>query len=410
MKIRFKHQPYQADAVAAVVDCFEGQPYNSGFKYTVDPGKATGRLMLEDDEGIRNYPLQLSESALLHNIQKVQQDQNLPIDSKLIKTPVCGVNLDVEMETGTGKTYVYTKTIFELHKRYGWSKFIIVVPSIAIREGVAKSFEMTREHFLEDYGIQPRVFIYDSKSPQNIKSFSTDGGIQVMIINVQAFNSRSKDAKRIYHELDEFESRRPIDLIKANNPILILDEPQKMEGATTVAKLKEFNPLMILRYSATHKTKHNRVYRLDAIDAYNQKLVKKITVKGIEAKHLGGTSAYLYLQDIEISKERPPIARLELEMGQKSGIKRIVRKVSKGDSLYTLSNELEQYKGLMVTDLTDTTLELSDGTKLGIGDVVGDVNDTLLRRIQIREAIRSHLHKEKELFCQEYLRHLHPQA
>ena len=398
MKIRFKHQEYQADAVAAVVDCFEGQPYHKGFEYLIDPGRFKGQQTMEyDDEGIRNYGLQLSDDALLHNIRKVQQRQGLPVDSKLVKKSVCGVNLDVEMETGTGKTYVYTKTIFELHKRYGWSKFIIVVPSIAIREGVAKSFEMTRDHFLEEYGLQARTFIYDSKSPQNIKSFSTDGGIWVMIINFQAFNARGKDARRIYEELDEFESRRPIDLIKANHPILILDEPQKM-GKKTLESLKEFNPLMILRYSATHKTKHNRVYRLDAIDAYNRKLVKKITVKGIEAKHLGGTSAYLYLQDIEISKERPPAARVELEIKQKSGIKRIVRKVEKGRSLYDLSNELEQYKGLTVTDLSDTSLELSDGTKLYIGDVVGDVNEALLRRIQIREAIRSHLNKERELY------------
>jgi len=400
MKIRFKHQQYQADAVAAVVDCFEGQPYHSGFRYLVDPGKAKGQQTMNyEDEGIRNFTLQLSDEALLHNIQKVQRAQNLPIDKKLVKSPICGVNLDVEMETGTGKTYVYTKTIFELHKRYGWSKFIIVVPSIAIREGVAKSFELTREHFLEDYKTQARTFIYDSKSPQNIKSFSTDGGIQVMIINVQAFNARGKDARRIYEELDEFESRRPIDLIKANHPILILDEPQKMEGKKTLESLKEFNPLMILRYSATHKTRHNRVYRLDAIDAYNQKLVKKITVKGIEAKHMGGTSPYLYLQDIEISKERPPIARLELEIRQKSGIKRIVRKVEKGRNLYELSGELEQYRGLTVTDLDAVSLELSDGTKFYIGDVVGDVNEALLRRIQIREAIRSHLNKEKELYA-----------
>lgn len=397
MKIRFKHQQYQLDAVKAVVDCFASQPYSSGFRYTIDPGKGSSNLF-EEYEGIRNYPIKLGEDEILRNIQKVQKSQNLPPDSKLIKTPICNINLDVEMETGTGKTYVYTRTIFELHKRYGWSKFIIVVPSIAIREGVAKSFEMTKEHFLEDYGIQAKTFIYDSKSPQNIKSFSIDGGIQVMIINIQAFNARGKDARRIYEELDEFESRRPIDLIKANNPILILDEPQKMEGKKTLESLKEFNPLMILRYSATHKTKHNRVYRLDAIDAYNQKLVKKITVKGIEAKNIGGLSPYIYLQDIEISKSHPPIAKIEMEIKQKNGIKRQIRRVERGSNLFELSNELQEYKGLIVTDIDHISIELSNGKRLNISDVVGDVDELILRRIQIREAIRSHIKRERELF------------
>jgi type II secretory ATPase GspE/PulE/Tfp pilus assembly ATPase PilB-like protein len=161
--------------------------------------------------------------------------------------------------------------MFELNRDYGWSKFIVVVPSIAIREGVLKSFEIMAEHFLETYGKKARHFVYNSKQLHNLESFSSDAGINVMIINVQAFNARGEDARRIYLELDDFQSRRPIDVIKKNRPIMILDEPQKMEGKATTEKLAEFDPLMILRYSATHKTEHNKVYRLDAIDAYNQK-------------------------------------------------------------------------------------------------------------------------------------------
>ncbi|WP_201353171.1 type III restriction-modification system endonuclease [Hydrogenimonas urashimensis] len=411
MKIRFKHQLYQAEAVASVIDCFEGQPRREGVAYRVDPGRTVtikGQQRIVYDEeietGFKNHPIELSDSQLLHNIQAVQRRQNLPMDGKLVKTSVSPVNLDVEMETGTGKTYVYTKTIFELYKRYGWSKFIIVVPSVAIREGVAQSFDLTREHFLEEYGLQARHFIYDSKSPQNIKSFSTDGGIQVMIINVQAFNAesnaRSKDARRIYMELDEFESRRPIDLIKANRPILILDEPQKMEGKKTVAKLKEFDPLMILRYSATHKTRHNLVHRLDALDAYNKKLVKKIAVKGISVKGLSGTQGYLYLQSIEVAKGRAPVARMEMEIRQKGGIKRVLRRLERGDNLFELSGELEQYRGYVVSeiDALRNSVELTNGVTLSAGEAVGHVDEAMLRRIQIREAIDSHLQKEKELY------------
>src|SRR5690606_35190629 len=216
-------------------------------------------------------------------------------------------SLDVEMETGTGKTYVYIKTIFELNKKYGWNKFIIVVPSIAIREGVKKSFEITQEHFMEHYGKKARFFIYNSKNLTDIDNFSASAGINVMIINIQAFNTtmkeggRSKEARRIYEKLDEFGSRRPIDVIKANRPILILDEPQKMGGEKTQKALANFNPLFCLNYSATHTQQHNLVYVLDAVDAYNERLVKKIEVKGFELKNLRGTDKYLFLDNIIIS-------------------------------------------------------------------------------------------------------------
>jgi len=340
----------------------------------------------------------------LENITQVQHQQNLPQSSELVKTKVSRVNLDIEMETGTGKTYCYIKTIFELNKQYGWSKFIIVVPSIAIREGVAKSLEITAEHFLETYHKKARFFIYNSKQLHHLESFSSDAGINVMVINVQAFAARGADNRRIYDVLDDFQSRRPIDVISANRPILILDEPQKMEGAATLKSLEEFKALMVLRYSATHKTTHNKIHRLDALDAYNQKLVKKIAVRGISVKGLAGTNAYLYLQSIEISS-KAPVARVEFEQKLKSGeIKRVVRKLSKGDNLFSdgFSNELDQYRGYVVADInanTDT-LSFTNGVELKAGDAYGDVNEAALRRIQIREAIKAHFDKEQALFQQ----------
>jgi type III restriction enzyme len=407
MKLKFKKQQYQTYAVDSVVDCFAGQPKSEGIHYRIDPGKgAVGvpeQRNLHEEAGFKNEDIALSPTALLENIHKVQQRQNLPLSTALVSNKVCQINLDVEMETGTGKTYCYIKTMFELNQRFGWSKFIVVVPSIAIREGVYKSLEITAEHFLQDYGKRARFFIYNSKQLHNLESLSSDAGINVMVINVQAFNATGKDARRIYEELDDFQSRRPIDVIKANRPIMILDEPQKMEGAKTLDSLKEFNPLMILRYSATHKTTHNKIHRLDALDAYNQKLVKKISVRGISVKGLSGTNAYLYLESIEVSTSKPPIARIEIEIKRKNGdIKREVRKLGKGDNLYDISEKLDQYRGFVIADinaLTDTVL-FTNGIEVQAGEATGNVDEIVLRRIQIREAVKAHFEKEQVLFHQ----------
>ncbi|MBL0946268.1 MAG: DEAD/DEAH box helicase family protein [Hydrogenophaga sp.] len=409
MKLKFKTQTYQSAAVQAVVDCFKGQPPASAeaITYRIDPGQAKkGTEDLFSESGFKNADLALTDLALLDNIQQVQRGQNLPVSDTLVKTKVARINLDVEMETGTGKTYCYIKTIFELNRRYGWSKFIIVVPSIAIREGVAKSLEITAEHFLETYQKKARFFIYNSKQLHHLESFSSDAGINVMVINVQAFAARGADNRRIYEVLDDFQSRRPIDVISANRPILILDEPQKMEGAQTLKSLEEFKALMVLRYSATHKTTHNKIHRLDALDAYNQKLVKKIAVRGIAVKGLAGTAGYLYLQSIEISSKKPPEARVEFEQKLAGGnIKRVVRKLSKGDNLFSdgFSNGLDQYRdGFVVSDInanTDT-LSFTNGLQLTVGDATGDVTEAALRRIQIREAIKAHFDKEQALFQQ----------
>ena len=421
MKLKFKTQAYQTAAVQAVVDCFKGQvPHHGGVRYRLDPGSqkaapaspqaalaleaASPEAAAEREAAFRNADFTLSETSLLDNIRAVQHGQNLPVSAALVKTKVAKVNLDIEMETGTGKTYCYIKTIFELNKQYGWSKFIIVVPSIAIREGVAKSLEITAEHFLETYHKKARFFIYNSKQLHHLESFSSDAGINVMVINVQAFAARGAENRRIYDVLDDFQSRKPIDVISANRPILILDEPQKMEGAATLNSLEEFKALMVLRYSATHKTTHNKIHRLDALDAYNQKLVKKIAVRGIAVKGLAGTAGYLYLQSIEISSKRPPEARVEFEQKLAGGnIKRVVRKLSKGDNLFDMSNGLDQYRdGFVVADVNanSDTLSFTNGVELTVGDATGDVTEAALRRIQIREAIKAHFDKEQALYQQ----------
>jgi type III restriction enzyme len=405
MKLKFKKQVYQTHAVEAVADCFAGQPRREGLNYRLDPGRAvdaSGQAVAAlESAGFKNADLALTPGQMLENIHAVQRRQNLPLSAALVKTKVCDINLDVEMETGTGKTYCYVKSMFELNARYGWSKFIVVVPSIAIREGVFKSLEITAEHFLDEYKKRARFFIYNSKQLHNLESFSSDAGINVMVINVQAFNATGKDARRIYEELDDFQSRRPIDVISANRPILFLDEPQKMEGGKTLDSLANFKPLAVLRYSATHKTTHNKIHRLDALDAYNQKLVKKIAVRGISVKGLTGTNAYLYLESIEVSKSAP-VARVELEIKQNNGIKRVLRKLSRNDNLFDLSGDLEQYRGFVVSDINALTnaVTFTNGHALVAGEATGDVGESALRRIQIREAVKAHFEKEQALFAQ----------
>lgn len=409
LKFKFKVQPYQTSAVESVVDCFSGQMNTSGINYRITPGinkklQAQGQTLPGTDIekiGFKNADISLSEQQILKSIRDVQRRQNLPLSDKLVSSAGCKINLDVEMETGTGKTYCYIKTFFELNKRYGWSKFIVVVPSIAIREGVLKALETTAEHFFESYCKKIRFFAYNSKQLHHLESFSSDAGINVMVINIQAFNAAGKDNRRIYEELDDFQSRKPIDVIAGNHPILILDEPQKMEGKKTLEALAKFRPLMILRYSATHRTTHNKIHRLDALDAYNQKLVKKIAVRGIAVKGLAGTNAYLYLESIEISK-KAPVARIEMEVRQGGGIKRIVKRLERGKDLFVESNELDQYRGFVIAqiDANKDTVEFTNGHVLSAGDATGDITEMAIRRIQIREAIRAHLEKEQVLFAQ----------
>ncbi len=408
MKFQFKIQGYQTEAVEDTMNVFRGQPKRDPKHYRRDVGKiAKGTLFLEDEEaGYRNADVELDKKQLLANIREMQV-RNQIVPSTTLASGHGVVNLDVEMETGTGKTYVYIKTMFELNKQYGWSKFIIVVPSIAIREGVAKSFRMLEDHFMEHYGKKARWFVYNSSNLNQLDQFSQDSGISVMIINTQAFaaslkeGGRSKESRIIYSQRDEFGSRRPIDVIAANRPIIIMDEPQKMEGAATQSALAKFNPLFVLNYSATHKTRHDTIYALDAYDAYREQLVKRIHVQGFEVKNLKGTSGYMYIDGMVLSPKRPPEVRIELECKRADGsIRREVKKFATGDSLFAASG-LAQYEDYVISEINPRGrgyVSFLNGTTIYCGDVVGDTNEDAMQRVQIRQTIIAHLTKEKELF------------
>ncbi len=467
MKFNFKIQQYQTDAVDAVVKVFNGQGFHDKISYVRDLGEmkfADTQMAWEvtdeelkdydpiNDYGYKNQLVELSDEQLLKNIQTLQSQNNIKISNSLVNN-LGRCSLDIEMETGTGKTYVYIKTMFELNKKYGWSKFIVVVPSIAIREGVKKSFEITADHFMEYYGKKARFFVYNSSNLNQLDNFSSSSGINVMIINTQAFaaslkeggrskesriiyskrdefnlnqldnfssssginvmiintqafaaslkeGGRSKESRIIYSKRDEFCSRRPIDVIKANRPIIILDEPQKMGGNVTQKALKNFNPLFCLNYSATHAKQHNLIYVLDALDAFNKKLVKKIEVKGFEVKNFRGTDSYLYLEQIVLSSKKPPMAKIELEIRYNKSINRETRILGVGDDLYYVSQEMEQYKGYTISEIDPLrgTVTFTNGEEIKAGSVIGDVSEKDMRRIQIRETILSHFEKEEKLF------------
>lgn len=419
MKLQYKKQQFQIDAIEAVTSIFEGQPRQNSMSYMMDKGNEKN-VTLDIVNGFKNAAISLSENDLLHNIQSAQKKNGIPTDNQLMKMDIGGkdkntgvdnsqesLTLTVEMETGTGKTYTYIKTMLELHKQYGWSKFIIVVPSIAIREGISKTFESTSEHFKQDYGIGIRHFIYNSSQLDKIEAFASDAGINVMIVNTQAFNARGADARRIDMVLDQFRGRRPIDVIAATNPIMIIDEPQSVLGNGSKAELNatrvglaKFNPLFFINYSATHRDNYNMVYRLDAVDAYQKNLVKKIAVKGIEISGSNASSGYLYLEAI---KEKPTLkARIQFEKLSATG--NVVKKsklLDKGDNIYPISGEIESYNsGFVISEINavDQFVEFTNGLKLSVGEVVGDTSDEDLRRIQIRETIQTHLAKEGSLF------------
>lgn len=408
MKFKFKIQQYQTEAVENTVNVFAGQPAQQGQKgYRIDLGKRAQTIAFEgEDSGYSNGEIVLKNEQILDNIRDIQVAQLIQPSTSLAKGQG-RVSLDIEMETGTGKTYVYIKTMFELNRRYGWCKFIVVVPSIAIREGVAKSFSMLEDHFMELYGKKARWFVYNSSNLQQLDQFSQDSGISVMIINTQAFaasmkeGAKNKESRIIYSKRDEFASRRPIDVIAANRPIIIMDEPQKMEGEATQTALKKFNPLFTLNYSATHKTKHDTIYALDAYDAYKERLVKRIQVQGFEIKNLRGTNHYLYLDGIDLSPKHPPVARIELETRNAAGaIRREIKKFDVGDDLRAESG-LAEYEGFTVTEINPRGrgyVTFLNGTTISCGEVIGDSNEEAMQRVQIRETIRAHFEKEKELF------------
>ncbi len=408
MKLKFKEQQYQNDAVNSVINCFlgenKGNRRNLLARYTKVYDEGTLLERKEDVEVISfgNHSITLSETDIRNNIRNVQRQNDINY------TDNAGItDYTIEMETGTGKTFTYIQTMYELNKEYNWSKFIVMVPSIAIREGVEKSFKITEDYFQEKYHKKIRYFVYNSSNSSNIaniNSYASDDSIWVMIINYQAFNAKSSANRKIYEELDELQSRRPIDVIKSVRPILIIDEPQKF-GDKTESLFSEFKPLFTIRYSATHKKEkeYNKIYRLDAIDAYNQKLVKKINVKGIEVLNNKSENTYLFLDSVDISSKHDPVAKIEIEVKTSTGVTRKLMKIKAGDRLYDKSGELPEYKDYVVSEI-DARYDQYDkvfftnGEEIAVGQATGDVDAEYITRIQIRETIHSHLEKEKELY------------
>ena len=425
MQIRYKHQRFQTEAARSIANAFTGQPKSDGQSdHTIDQGKNKGLFKLA---GFGNKNVVLAREAVCENVRAVQTEQGLKPVDYLQDLQGVGMAFTIEMETGTGKTYTYIKTMYELNERYGWTKFVVVVPSIAIREGVLKSFESMQEHFAQEYnGKRMQYFIYNSKQLSKIDAFASDAGMHVMIINTQAFNSSfdedsSKDkmvkgkvkkadktARIIFDKRDEFNSRRPIDVLSQCHPIMIIDEPQSVlgvdKGNKTRKGLAQFRPLFTLLYSATHRKGdiYNMMFRLDAIDAYNQKLVKKIEVKGIKQIGSTATNGYVHLEEIIISKGNPQ-ARISYDVKTATGTKQTSKVVGEQFDLYAQSGELNEYKNNFIVERIDGlegTVRFANGLVLHEGDAVGAVNEDYLRRIQIRETIRTHLERERQLFGQ----------
>lgn len=393
MKLKFQSDlAYQHQAISSVVGLFEGQPINPS-NFTVSYSEESG--LLQSELGVGNN-VTLTKDEILKNVQKVQMKNGLPRTDALE-----GINFTVEMETGTGKTYVYLRTIYELNKQYGFSKFVVVVPSVAIREGVNKSLEITADHFKGLYDNKPiEFFVYDSQDLNRVRNFAAATAIQVMIINIDAFRKSFTDPEKedkanvIHRPQDKLNGYRPIDFIQQTNPIVIIDEPQSVD---TTDKSKEaiasLNPLCTLRYSATHVDKYNMVYRLDAVDAYEQKLVKKIEVISIRSEESFNQP---YIRLVEVGERK---AKVEIDIEGKNGkITRKTKQVKMGDDLYDHSGERALYRGYIIEDINwgtgSESIEVG-GHLLRLGDTpLGDINEDEIKRYQIRKTIEEHLDKE----------------
>lgn len=424
MKLRYKHQRFQTEAALAVANAFTGQPKSDGQSdHIVDQGVHQDLFVVK---GFGNKNVILAPEAVCENVRAIQTEQGLKPVEQLQQLQGVGTALTIEMETGTGKTYTYIKTMYELNARYGWTKFVVVVPSIAIREGVLKSFESMQEHFAQEYGKRMQNFMYNSKQLSKIDAFASDAGMHVMIINTQAFNASmdeekstdkmekgklkkaDKAARIIFERRDEFGSRRPIDVLAQTHPIMIIDEPQSVLGVDKKNKTRKgiamFKPLFTLLYSATHRKGdiYNMVYKLDAIDAYNQKLVKKIEVKGIRQVGSTATNGYVYLEEIVIGKGNPQ-ARISFEIKTQTGTKQVSKLVDERFNLKEQSGGLAEYDNNFIVERIDGRqgiVRFLNGLTLHEGDAVGSVNEDYIRRIQIRETIRTHLERERQLFSQ----------
>jgi type III restriction enzyme len=390
---------YQHKAINSVVDLFEGQPL-ANETYSVTLGQQVGgsQLALGDDAfgnvaAVANQ-LVLNRDLLLENLHKVQESNSVAKQGELE-----GNHFSVEMETGTGKTYVYLRSIFELNKRYGFTKFIIVVPSVAIREGVQKSIQITREHFKELYDQVPfDTFVYNSKKLGQVRQFATSNKIQMMVVNIQAFD---KATAIMNQENDRLSGCRPIDFIRAANPILVIDEPQSVEGDTRKEQtkraqaLESLNPLCTLRYSATHKNPYNLLYVLNPIDAYDMRLVKRIEVASLVEDQSFNTT-FVALKSVDNKKGIK--AKLQINVDEKGGPKKKAITVKQGDDLFLKSKERQEYQnGWIVANISCEPgiehLEFSNGQVVRLGEELGGLGDELMRA-QVYETVEQHMKKE----------------
>ncbi len=386
MKLSFESNlSYQQEAILSVVGLFEGQNADdSGYSYRFDEADVFCSI-----DGIANR-LMLSESQILANLQKVQSDNGLPVSDTLD-----GMHFSVEMETGTGKTYVYLRTIYELNRKYGFKKFVIVVPSIAIREGVLKNLQITHEHFQSIYDNIPiRYYVYDSGRISSLRGFATGDNIEILVINIDAF---AKDENIINRPNDKLNGQEPIRFIQSVNPIVIVDEPQNMESEKRVAAIRNLNPLCTLRYSATHRNKYNLVYSLNPVKAYDLGLVKQIEVDSVlEENSLNG--AFVALESITPAKTKVT-AKLTIDRNTKDGVRKQTVSVKTGDDLYPLSNEREIYRNGYIVEEIDASngcVVFSNGETLYVGERHDDLNDDVMR-FQMRRTIEEHLRKELRL-------------
>lgn len=406
MKLKFVDQPYQTDAVNAICDIFEGCEVkdslftieaNKGSRYVYDTAAIGGEYYIG-----HSNKLSIDDFTILGNVQRIQERNDIQMSKSLQKR-----NFTIEMETGTGKTFVYTKTILELNKRYSFTKFIIVVPSIAIKEGVNSSLNATKEYFKDKYdNVVYNYFVYDSNHLERIREFATSTNIEIMIINIDAFRksftdpSKETKANLIHRASDRLNGNKPIDLIAGTNPIVIIDEPQSVDGTKKSKEaIASLNPLCTLRYSATHKELYNLMYRLTPVDAYQENLVKHIEVASITSNE-AGTKPYVKL--MSVSDKNVYSCRLEIyENNKKTGIinKKIVTAKTR-DDLWELSNEVDYYKenGFIIDNIScnpgDEYVDFSNGERLYIGETFGNVDDSTMKKAQIRQTIEMHLNKE----------------
>ncbi|NLA76754.1 MAG: DEAD/DEAH box helicase family protein, partial [Clostridiales bacterium] len=384
MKLKFKNQDFQTDAVNAVVDLFVGQEKTSS-TFSVEGYQ----LNMLNEYGVGNALL-IEDNTLLENMHGVQKRNNLPLTSDLTEKRFC-----IEMETGTGKTYVYTKTIFELNRRYGFTKFIIVVPSVAIREGVYKSFEITKEHFALQYDNAPnRFFIYNSAKLSDVRQFATSANIEIMIINIDAF----KKAENIINQVqDKLNGETAMRYIQNTNPIVIVDEPQSVDNTPKAKEaIAGLNPLCVLRYSATHREKTNMLYRLTPVDAYQMGLVKQICVS---SNQISGDFNKPYIRLLSVSNEGGFKAKIEIDIKDKDGkVSRKTFTVKPNTDLFMLSGEREMYDGYTIEGIDCTlgyeAVEFSNTEIVKLGQAIGGVDENVIKRAQIRRTIEAHLDKE----------------